>query len=267
MLIYKAAKTITKRAAVAVAVGVFASGLASVARAEEVKILDAAGNTRSVFNLVNGGVATVRVHIQRSDGKPIEGSTLSLIREGEMTVLQASSADAAGMASFGNVPEGTFQLKTDGQEIAITDVEITKSSEQHSKSTESDEVNGLGQSVYIAGASAAGIAAVAIGVSGSGSSSGVSRTSAAFLDGASASEVGAGVKTSGGEIAAQGVGIDTSISPAPIPQIYPDIPEISSIPSPEPGNPFSPPPAQIITPTPPPSSIPEPTPAPTPSAS
>lgn len=152
--------------------------LVSSAAAEQIKITDSSGNTRSMMELTAGTSATVRVTLKGTTNQTPEGTNVSLMNSETNKQTQSTTANSAGIAEFPNVSAGTYSLSIGDQKMTIADVQVIKLKTGGQQSSVSDEkTREVGRAMYVGGASAvagvAGIAAaVSSGSSGSGSGSG-----------------------------------------------------------------------------------------------
>ncbi|MCB0346912.1 MAG: hypothetical protein KDD66_17470, partial [Bdellovibrionales bacterium] len=167
----------------------------SVASADELKILDLDGKTRSAVILQEGGSATVTVEVTKV-GSTLAGIPVSLVNGTNGQLVQTSMTDQAGIAIFKNVPNGTFNLSVKDSMLKVSDVKINLNGSQQTSSDSEAQKREDARVMYIAGAGAvAGGIGIAIGAGNSGSGSG---SSTASLSGEGFGASGAGGSGPGG---------------------------------------------------------------------
>lgn len=167
----------------------------STALAEELKILDVHGKTRSAVVLQEGGTATVRVELAKS-AENIAGISVSLVNSATGQVAQTAATDTDGVAVFNNVADGSFRVALEKQTLEVADVKIHLNNIAQRSSDSNSQKRRDARAMYVAGAGAvAGGIGVAIGASDSGSSG---STSAASLTGEGAGAASADGSSVGG---------------------------------------------------------------------
>ena len=195
---------------------------AGVASADQVKILDRTGATRSITELQAGAAATVRIALKEGAAKS-EGIEITLTNEETASVIQKAATDAKGVANFLNVQPGTYKLGVADSSQTIADVQILKAPSATSKRGEisDSDARGISRAMYVAGAS---VVAGGIGVAIAGSDSGSDSTSvsgSAFNadvsgSGLAADGSGAAALAGGSDEVAAAIG-PTNTLPAPNP--------------------------------------------------
>jgi len=138
--------------------------------AEELRVIDAAGKTRSVADIAAGSSAAVNVTVAEKLTAPL---SISLLNSKDNKVLHTTSADAKGFATFKNIESGTYKVTTTDSKASLATVEIVPTTSADQGAVEGDERN-VSRSMYVAGASAvAGVLGVSLANSGgSGDSTG-----------------------------------------------------------------------------------------------
>ena len=89
--------------------------------AEELRVIDAAGKTRSVADIAAGSSAAVNVTVAEKLTAPL---SISLLNSKDNKVLHTTSADAKGFATFKNIESGTYKVTTTDSKASLATVEI-----------------------------------------------------------------------------------------------------------------------------------------------
>ena len=240
----------------------FAFVLVGTAFAEQIKIIDQEGKTKSMAELSSGSEASVKVSLATSGEKTskLGDITVSLLSENGTEALQETKSTSEGIANFSNVGSGTYKLKVEEQGISIAEVSIsdsTSSKQGAALSSEEDKKRSLARAMYLGGAGAlASAVAIPIAINNDSSSGGSRSASAetsslANVSGATASVSGGSSSSAatgaaaGGEVAAlsaprvQALGSPSptisTISPPPEVPVIGTPPEVPSIGGPPPG--------------------------------
>ncbi len=173
---------------VAVGAGAMLFLSTSAASADELKILDTTGLTRSAVVLQEGGSAKVTIALTKQGAEASHGTSVSLINRADGELLETVPTEKGGIAVFSNVPDGTFNVKVNDTSIIVSDVKIDTNQAMQTSADSSIQKRKDARAMYVAGAGAvAGGIGIAIGAGSSGSGS----------SGSTASLSGEGVGASG----------------------------------------------------------------------
>lgn len=158
--------------------------------AEQINIVDAAGNTRSMATLSAGtNQATVKISLASTGTESVSGVEVSLIDPSTGKIVKTALSDVSGQVVFNDVPAGTFKLQTSNNLLTLASVEILDPTARAQLKDDDKAAGGL-----LLGSGAG--AAAGAGVAGTGAGAGL---------GAGAAGVGAGLAgtgiTTGGLIA------------------------------------------------------------------
>ncbi|MCB0325834.1 MAG: hypothetical protein KDD69_19785, partial [Bdellovibrionales bacterium] len=122
-------KTIGGQRWLTVAAGIVVFG--GTAFAEEgavVSVLDADGRTQSLVETDPGSLGTVKVFVQDEQGEGIQGVSVTLFNLVEDAVFNTTKSLGRGVASFFEVPTGTYQVQFDCGAYELEAVELSGNS-------------------------------------------------------------------------------------------------------------------------------------------
>lgn len=193
-------------------------GFVTPVLAEQLKIIDSQGKTRSAAELNSGDMAAVKVELKSSTpGSNLGGVSVSLVDSSTKKAVQTTKSDGTGLAQFLDVAAGTYQVVPSdaSSKIEISDVQINKgvSSRQGSLSAQ-DSSRVVNRALYVSGASAvAGVLGVALASQGSGGSS----TESALASGALGNSSSVAALNAGGTSGAGALSTSALVEAATVP--------------------------------------------------
>jgi hypothetical protein len=173
--------------------------------ADELKVLDLQGKTRSAVEMSDGTSASVRVSLISASQK--ENVKVSLIDTHSNNVIQTVLTGPGGIAMFENISTGTFKVSVDNKlanpKIANISILQNNNAQHGSLGSSESEKRSHAKAMYLGGASAvAGAVGIALGTSG-GSSSDTSDVSFLDTDTSGVNNGGAG-SSEGGSLVTNG---------------------------------------------------------------
>jgi hypothetical protein len=149
---------------------------AGVVSADELRVLDTAGKTRSVADLATGSSAAVKVTLNEKLTIPV---SINLLSANSKEIVQSTTSDEKGLATFKNIAPGSYTVTTNSAQATVANVEIITSAAGDQGTVEDNERN-VSRSMYVAGASAvAGVLGVSLANSGGSGDSVAATTEAA----------------------------------------------------------------------------------------
>ena len=200
---------------------VFHLVFAGVSFADQIKIVDHLGNTRSMAVVNVGATAEVKVAISASQNELAKNATVRLVDLKTGTQVKELLTDSRGHVSFSNVPAGNYKIVLNNKQVQIANVEIDDSVTAEVAADSSSRAKTV--ALYAGGISAVGGGA-AIALSGGSSSSSGSTDSAASqlssfgsTDLASSTGSSAGRNTASASSSSESFDTSAVVSPAPTP--------------------------------------------------